>query len=216
MPETANKPLSPAGRLLAGLASGLAGLFPFLAAFDIGPLGPEDINGPPWLAAVAGAIFMLAGVGVALGERMREHVLSHILALALVACFAAISNWIAFGPGLRECSGGVSGFFFASSYDLGNIGCRAAFGIGAGIVNGMLIWILAGVMRKLTGPGTLPDLIEKLGKAILLLSLLPILLPIVLVLVGKSLFGAWRDYRKTGKWPRNEAFIARMKKQKPR
>lgn len=216
MAETPNKPLTPVGRLIVGLVSVLAGLFPFLAAFDIGPLGREDINGPPWLGAVAGGIFILAGVAVSLGERARDSVLSHLLVLAIIAGFAAVANWIAFGPGLRECSGGFSGFFFSSSYDAGNIECRVAFGIGAGMLNGMLIWMLAATLRKLTGPGLLPDLIEKLGKAILLLSVLPILLVLVAGLVGKSLFEAWREYRKTGKWPRNEAFIARMKKQKPR
>jgi hypothetical protein len=212
MVETTDKALSPIGRGVIGLLFGLAGLFPFLAAFDVGPLRQEDINGPPWLGAVAGGMFMLAGVAVSLGEKARDSLLSHVIALAIIAGFAAVGNWIAFGPGLRECSGGVSGFFFSSSYDLGNIECRSAFGIGAGMVNGMLLWMLAGTIRKLTGPGLLPDLIEKLGKAILLLSLLPILLPLVAVLVGKSFFEAWREYRKTGKWPRNEAFIARMKK----
>jgi hypothetical protein len=216
MSEPSDKSLSPAGRLFFGLLCGLAGIFPFLAAFDVGPLRQEDINGPPWLAAVAGGVFILAGIAVARGEQAQQSVFGHFLLLGIIGSFAAIGNWIAFGPGLRECSGGFSGLFLPSYHNAGEIECRVAFGIGAGMVNGMLLMAFAGVMRRLTGPSLFADLVEKFGKALLLLSLLPILLLLVVMLLGKSFFEGWREYRKTGKWPRNEAFIARQKKQKPR
>jgi hypothetical protein len=46
---------------------------------------------------------------------------------------------------------------------------------------------------------------------VLLLSLAPILVPMFLFLIGKIAFEAFREYRKTGRWPRNEEFIARMR-----
>jgi hypothetical protein len=42
--------LSPAGRIFFGLLCIACGLFPALAALDVGPLHSSDIEGPPWLA----------------------------------------------------------------------------------------------------------------------------------------------------------------------
>lgn len=61
-------PPSPAGRLVLGLICVAGGLLPILAAFDLGPLGADAINGPRWLGFLAGAIFAAGGVGVMLGS----------------------------------------------------------------------------------------------------------------------------------------------------
>lgn len=53
--------LSPRAALGIGLVFVASGLFPMLAAFDIGPLSQEDINGPPWLGLAAGDVFAAAG-----------------------------------------------------------------------------------------------------------------------------------------------------------
>lgn len=74
-----------------------------LAAFDIGPLHREDINGPPWLAFVAGGLFFLAGVSILMGRI--GPLASSTLTVLMLAGFAAIGNWIAFGAG-EEPSGG--------------------------------------------------------------------------------------------------------------
>jgi hypothetical protein len=74
--------------------------------------------------------------------------------------------------------------------------------------------VLADGLKKIQGPSLLVLALEKLAKVLIVLPLLPILIPLILILIVKSLFEAIREYLKTGKWPRNEAFIARMKKKR--
>jgi len=203
-------PLPPVARLLAGLLCLAAGVLPILAAFDLGPLHARDINGPPWLGIAAGGVFALAGVAVLLGAS--APLLSGALVFLILGAFAAIGNWIAFGPGPRECSGGFTAFLFTSRHAAAEIECRVAFGIGACLLNGMLIMMLAHGLGKIAGPGRLADALEKTGKGVLLLTLAPILIPLLAFVVGKSALQAFIAYRRTGQWPRNERFIARMRR----
>lgn len=209
-------PLSARARWFFGLFTVALGLAPMLAAFDVGPLHSRDINGPPWLGFVAGGIFVLGGLGVIAGERARNHPLSWVMFFAVIAGFAAIANWIAFGVGTRQCSVGISGFMFTTTRAAAEIECRIAFGIGAGMMNGILLWSLGGGLAKLMPGSRLARLVERVGQGVLLVALLPILVPVFAVLIAKSLFAAAREYHETGKWPRNEAFIARMKAKRER
>lgn len=213
-----NKPLSPTARLFVGLFCIAAGVLPILAAFDIGPLHSRDINGPPWLGAAAGGVFLLAGIALLLGDAARKPPLTWVsstIAVLIFAAFAALGNWIAFGPGSRQCSGGFSTFLFSSTRAAAEWECRAAFGIGACVLNGLLVWMLARGLGRLAGPGRLADGLEKLGKGALLIGLSPILVPLLAFVVGKSALEAFLEYHRTGRWPRNEAFIARMRRRKP-
>jgi|CXWL01.1.fsa_nt_gi hypothetical protein len=211
-PDTTD--LSPGARIGLGLLMAALGCFPMLAAFDVGPLGPADINGPPWMGFVAGAIFAVGGLMVAAGERLKDHPLGFLLLVVLLGGFAAIGNWIAFGAGTRACNVSISGFS-AFPRDASDLACRGAFGMGALILNGMLIVVLAQGLVRVTGPGPIASRIQRMGEWVVLLALLPILIPLVFFTLLKALFEAARDYFETGRWPRNEAFIKRMKDRRP-
>lgn len=209
--KTPDAPSSQSAPWWVGLLAVAAGLPPMLAAFDIGPLRASDINGPPWLGFVAGAIFVVGGLAAMAGERGRNHPLSWLAVIAILAGFAAIANWIAFGVGPRQCSVGFTSFVFTSTRAAAEMECRVAFGIGAGLMNGILLWVLGSALGKLPLLARPARLIEKLGQGVLLIALLPIIVPVFLVIIGKSLIAGAIEYYETGKWPRNEAFIARMK-----
>jgi hypothetical protein len=185
-----------------------------LAALDVGPLRQADINGPPWLGVAAGGIFIAGGVALLAGERARHGTLGYALFALVMAAFAAIGNWIAFGPGPRECSIAVAGLAFEAASMANDIACRAGFGIGAGIIDGCILWMTADALRTLLGPGRIPAVIEKAAIALFLVALAPILIPLLAILVGKSLIEGFATWRATGQWPRNEHFIARMKRKR--
>jgi len=204
--------LSPRARLVVALVLVAAGVLPLLAAFDVGPLRRADINGPPWLAAVAGGVFIIAGAAIVADRAGREHPLAGLLFASIVAGFAAIANWIAFGAGPRECTRTITTFFGGGSGPAGDVECRIAFGVGALMLNGMLVFLLVRGVARLIGPGVWSTRIAAAGKAVLLLSLAPILVPVILLLLVTSAGSAVVTYVKTGQWPRNEAFIARMRR----
>ena len=91
------------------------------------------------------------------------------------------------------------------------IACRAGFGIGALLLDGFVLWMIAASLRAIVGPGAFSNAIEKIGIALLLLALAPIILPMLMFSIGKILLEGFATWRATGAWPRNEAFIARMK-----
>ena len=93
------------------------------------------------------------------------------------------------------------------------IECRAAFGIGALMTDGILFWMLGEGLRGLGLFGPLPTWSEDLGQGLLLLALAPIVLVLIVIVLLKSLFEAFVTYWRTGTWPRNEEFIARKKKE---
>ncbi|MEZ5613793.1 MAG: hypothetical protein R3E35_01105 [Rhodocyclaceae bacterium] len=210
-------PLSPLARGLIALFFLASGALPILAAFDVGPVRARDINGPPWLGLAAGGIFALAGIVVLVGEARHKPPLSWLVAAAgalILVAFAAIGNWIAFGPGPRACSAGIGTLLFSASRSAGEWECRIAFGIGAIALDGLCAGAALRGLGKLAGPGRLGGGFEKLGDGLVFLGLLPILLPLLLFAIVKSAATAFAEYRRTGKWPRNEAFIARMKRRR--
>jgi hypothetical protein len=203
--------LSPTARLGFGLVCVAAGILPMLASFDIGPLGHDSINGPAWLGAAAGGAFIIAGIALLLGEdgSRSDHPLSYVLAACVLGALAASANWIAFGPGPRECTIAIDAFETAAPAN--SMLCRTGFAIGAGILDGFLIWLAAGVAQKFGAPGAIAAMLERFGLIVLGIALAPIALPLAVLVFGKALLGAFATFCATGKWPRNESFIARMK-----
>ena len=194
-----------------GLLLIAAGVLPILAAFDVGRLHQADIHGPPWLAGLDGGIFVLSGVAMLFGNSNPNHPLSYVLMFVLLAAFAAIGNWIAFGPGPRECSVGFTAFLFSSARSAAEFECRAGFGVGAVAMDGILICMAAGAPKRFLGSGLFTEALDGFGKGALLLGLAPLLLPLLLFGFGSSLLGSLREQLETGRWPRLDALIERIR-----
>jgi hypothetical protein len=203
--------MSPAARILFGLVFVACGLIPALAAFDVGPFQSSDINGPPWIGLVAGGIFIAAGIAVMLSDGLQNSSFAYGLFALILGSLAMIANWVAFGAGPRACTTAFAGLYFESGSVASDISCRAAFGIGAVLLDGVVLTMIARALREIGTPRWLPTLVEKLGVGLMLLALAPIILPLLLVLIAKSCLEAFITWRKTGQWPRNEPFIQRMK-----
>jgi hypothetical protein len=61
---------------------------------------------PYWIVGLAGSIFVLAGIAVALPQRTTR--LQDLLGALLFTAFATMGLWIGLGPGRRQFSGGIS------------------------------------------------------------------------------------------------------------
>jgi hypothetical protein len=201
--------LTPGAAHLLGLLLIAAGILPMLAAFDVGPLRQEDINGPPWIGFVAGGIFAAGGAALIAGPQ--APLVGGLFGILATAGLAAIGNWIAFGAGERACSGSISLPWLWGTAELSGLACRLPFGVGALIVDAFVCYATIALLQKaLGGPPRLARLL-KFAEWLIVASLAPfIVLLLVMALVG-GVGSAIRSRWTTGAWPRNEEFIARQR-----
>jgi hypothetical protein len=126
-------------RLLGGFLSIMVGALTAAMIYRY----PEKLHAPAWVAYAACSAFVFAGFTVIVAESSlrRTH------AWLCVACTVALlvpGAWVAFGPGVRECSVSVPFLTTAGSELL----CRGAFGLGAFIVAALLVWVVLRALRQ--------------------------------------------------------------------
>jgi hypothetical protein len=84
---------------------------------------------PHWIIGVIGAIFVIAGIAVAMRtEPSRGH---DLVGALIVTGFASVFGWIGFGPGERHFGSSVSGAGVSLAGGGGDWIGRAVFGLGA-------------------------------------------------------------------------------------
>lgn len=125
-------PLAMGGMIL------LMGLLPVLAAFGVIPTDDASWSAPRWIGAVAGGLFVVAGLFVLtkptvdrLEPRLQKWILG-LFPLLIVTGMAVIAAWIGFAPGPRVFEGGAVNGILGISWSSGSgfLG-RAAFGASA-------------------------------------------------------------------------------------
>lgn len=104
---------------------------------------PDQLQAPAWVGYAACAAFVFAGLAIiADGSTLRR---THAwLAVACMAGLLVPGAWVAFGPGVRQCSVSVPFFSTVGSGLL----CRGVFGLGAVIVAAMLVWAVLRAVRR--------------------------------------------------------------------
>jgi hypothetical protein len=86
--------------------------------------------------------------------------------------------------------------------------------MGAVIANAIvLLTLIVTLQHALGGPPRLVG-VRKFAENLLFLTLAPILLPMLLFLFGRVAIDVIKSRLSTGKWPRNERFIAEMQERK--
>jgi hypothetical protein len=125
-------------RLLGALVSTIAGLLTAAMIY----LHPEELHVPAWVAYAACAAFVFAGLTITAHE-LALHRTHAWLVVACVASLLVPGAWVAFGPGVRECS--VSGPLLSGTSS--DLMCRGAFALGAVIVATLLVWVVVQALR---------------------------------------------------------------------
>jgi hypothetical protein len=141
--------ISPRAALAAGLVAAACGVLPILGALEIIPL-PLTPGTPVWVGVCAGVLFLLAGAAVINGYAIQgrdtaRHAIQNMLGVSICALFAAISGWIAFGPGERQFSTSWDLPFYSDEGRGSELIGRAAFGVG------MLMVIAIAMVSLITG-----------------------------------------------------------------
>lgn len=127
------------------------GLFTILTSANVIPVPDSTFSAPRWIAGCAGLSFLLAGAAVALarpgaapGTIAANPYFGGAAGLVLVLTL----NWIAFGSGPRHFSGGIALPFVSWSSSPSEWAGRAAFGVGAGLADVIVAWVLVRSARN--------------------------------------------------------------------
>jgi hypothetical protein len=126
-------------RLLGGFLSAMVGLFTAAMIYRY----PENLHAPAWVAYAACSAFVFAGLTIMAYEFALHRTHAWLVAACLAALFVP-GGWVAFGPGVRECSVAIP-FFTTVGSDLL---CRGAFGLGAVIAAALLVWVVLRALRQ--------------------------------------------------------------------
>ena len=141
--------LSPRGEWLFAFAFWMAGLAIIALALGWIPAPPEYFHAPRWVVAVAGAAFVSGGFAPLAARLGPASLLSQFVGGGVVVPLTLIANWVAFGPGSRQFSGGLSiGGLAMSPASTSELAGRVVFGFGAVLLD---IFVIAIVIRVLRG-----------------------------------------------------------------
>ena len=132
-----------------------AGVGMILVAADLIPTDPRKFEAPRWVVGAAGLVFAMAGIAMATARPehsapgARATLRTFLPVLGIVGGMAAIANWVAFGPGERHFSGGISIPFVSFAFRSSEWTGRAAFGIGAVMLDCIVVILLYTSVRDL-------------------------------------------------------------------
>ncbi len=130
-----------------GLAALAAGLVPMLSALGIIPAPERSFNAPRWVVFVAGSLFFLGGVMILVQAVVKDAMsFASFVGATMLTGLMVIGNWIAFGPGNRECEASISIPGFGVSDRLADLPCRLGFGYGALLLD---LFVLMGLSKWL-------------------------------------------------------------------
>jgi hypothetical protein len=102
---------------------------------------------PYWIAGLAGVVFLVAGIAVALPQHPSR--IHDALGATLFTAFATIALWVGFGPGPRAFNGAAS----IGPVSVGGIGGGETLGrIVFGIMGVVVLFIAAIAWRRLFRP----------------------------------------------------------------
>jgi hypothetical protein len=147
---TTTADLTPRARLVFGLVAMAAGLAPMVFAMGLITPGPGSMRAPEWVVFLAGCTFFLAGWLILLPERWVKT--RGFLGVVLLSGFAAVFDWVSFGPGERHFSGGLSIGPLFSSGASDELTGRVVFGIAAASMSLLALWVGGRWLRSLFGP----------------------------------------------------------------
>lgn len=148
------------GSLIIAILTIALGVIVVLASFGIFPVSDEGFAAPRWVVGLAGSAFLTAGVLLLLTLQRRADVheitaeaplkvfLRGGLTVVLLAIFAVLSHWIAFGSGGSNFANSAATPLPAFSSSAGGVVGRLVFMAGALLIDGLLVLGVIDLIRR--------------------------------------------------------------------
>jgi hypothetical protein len=141
---------SPLGRSVLGIVFAVPGLAAIGSAVTVAIRGTGAPPAETLIGLPAGLIFVIGGALLALPPGRTR--MQGLLTALLVTCFALTLDWVAFGPGERKFSGGISFGVIGAGFQPGELFGRTVFGFFAVILDIMAIFVWFDKYRRLSSP----------------------------------------------------------------
>lgn len=137
------------GAWLSAIAFWIAGFATIAVAMGWISFPPQALQVPRWVVVLIGVAFGATGFAPIATRVGRYTWVSQAAAIVAFASLTAIVNWVAFGPGPRQFSGGMSvGGFAISNPSSAEISGRVMFGIGAVVLDLIVLVVLTSRLRR--------------------------------------------------------------------
>lgn len=139
--------------LWCGLLCSLVGAFIIWASMGGDP-DDSKFNAPRWVGALAGGVFLFAGIMVIRIAALHSNVppqkdlLTRFIIAMMITCFAAVATWVAFGPGDRAGNASLGIPAGGFSFQLGNLATRLAFSPGALILLFLAVALWIDILKR--------------------------------------------------------------------
>lgn len=154
MPD-AHRSLSPRAAIALGVVVAAAGIAIIAVALLA---NAEGFHAPRWVVASVGGAFLFFGGWTAYcsasgydpkrPETLPGPLLQLVVGLPGLVLFALPFHWVAFGSGPRQFSGGLSFLFFSLRSHGAETAGRIAFGIGAALIDVIIVAFLVKLARR--------------------------------------------------------------------
>jgi hypothetical protein len=184
--------MSLGGRLVMGGAFTLAGIAMEAVALGMIPVDPSSIHAPMWVIGTAATVFILPGLWILFAGTTVGRVLEVVVGPVVLVGLLSVLHWVAFGAGVRQCTGGFSIPFFSARGPVGDLECRVAFGYGALLFDGILAGTILSSFAKKKLEGRSLRLADGVASALIFIPLAPFILLVALMGLVKGAIGKVR------------------------
>ncbi len=186
--------MSLTARLLMGGLFAVMGLVPIAVSLGVVEVDPDSVHAPMWIIGMLGGMFTLVGLWIGTAGTPVGRVLGRLTGPVVLIGLLSMLHWVAFGPGVRQCSGSISIPFVSASRPAGDLECRLAFGYGALLFDGLIFGAMLSTWAEANLEGTKLKVLKGTGNALIIIPLAPFFLVLVTVALIKA---GWTKLRGT-------------------
>jgi len=188
-----NLPTSVLARLLFGGIFAAPGILIMAVGTKTLEVDPSTVHAPYWLLTMIGGMFAIAGLWIISAGTPAERFMKVIVGPAVLIGIVTALEWVAFGPGVRQCTGSLSIPFVSFATIQSDMQCRIGFGFAAIIFDGLFLGAGITQLAKKMDDGAGKLWTGRVGNAAFVIGLLP-LVPLILLALGMQWVG--RVYKK--------------------